>query len=234
MEGLLNFAMGPLFRLTFAVMLLGLLRIFALDIIQAWEAYRRAGDKKLPWGQLTKDTVTWLVPINKVFRNRPIYSIFSVLFHIGLLLVPIFLYAHVQLWQGYLPIPWLTLSYETAYWLTLLTIVTAFALLIGRITSSASSHISRKQDYLWPVLLLVPFVTGFFCAHLGLGPKVYQISMLFHVLSAELIFFLIPFTKIAHCVLMPLSQYVVAIAWKFPPETDEKIAVTLEKKGEPV
>jgi len=234
MEQVLDFARGPLFRLTFAVMILGLLRVLVLDIISAYEAYRRAGDKSIPWGRLTVQALSWLVPVNRVFRNRPVYSIVSVLFHIGLLITPIFLYAHVALWQDDLAIPWLTLSYDMAYWLTALTIVTAVLLLVMRFASKSSSYISRKQDYLWPIILLVPFVTGFLCAHMGLGPKAYQISMLVHILAGELIFILIPFTKIAHCVLMPLSQFISAIAWKFPPETDEKIAVTLNKKGEPV
>jgi hypothetical protein len=48
-ETLLDFARGPLFRLTFALMALGLLRILLLDIIGAIEAYRRAGDKTVQW-----------------------------------------------------------------------------------------------------------------------------------------------------------------------------------------
>jgi len=79
--------------------------------------------------------------------------------------------------------------------------------------------------------LLIPFVTGFVCAHLSVNPKIYQSFMLMHVLSADLIFILIPFTKIAHCVLMPLSQIVCTIAWKFPPDTDDAICTTLNKKG---
>jgi len=83
-------------------------------------------------------------------------------------------------------------------------------------------------------LLLIPFVTGFVCANLNVDPKSYQFFMLMHVLSGDLIFILIPFTKIAHCVLMPLSQVVCTLAWKFPPKTDEDICTTLNKKGVPI
>nr|MBN2277377.1 hypothetical protein [candidate division Zixibacteria bacterium] len=234
MEHLLEFARGPLFRLSFALMVLGLLRILALDLFELYRAYRQAGDKTVPWGKTTLKALEWLVPIRKVFVNRPVYSVFSILFHIGLLLVPIFLYAHVKLWQDDLGLPWLTLSYKWAYGLTLLTIITGLALIVGRIANRTSSFLSRKQDYLWPIALLIPFVTGFICAHLGVGPKAYQALMLIHILAGELIFVLMPFTKIAHCVLMPLSQYVAAVAWKFPPDTDDKVCTTLNKKGEPV
>jgi nitrate reductase gamma subunit len=169
--------------------------------------------------------------VRRIGTNRPLYSIFSVLFHIGLLIVPIFLFAHVQLWKESIGISWITLPYSWAYWLTISTIVFAIALLFGRTFNKSSSFLSRKQDYMWPILLLIPFVTGFVCAHLNVNPNAYQFFMLMHVLSGNLIFILIPFTKIAHCVLMPLSQVVCSIAWKFPPETDEAICITLNKKG---
>jgi nitrate reductase gamma subunit len=234
MEPWLDAAKGPLFRLCFAIMILGLIRIFLLDIWAAYKAYRKAGDKTMPLKLIISRGMEWLFPVKRVAHNRPIYSVISILFHIGLLLVPLFLFAHVQLWKESLGFGWITLPYQWAFWLTLSTIIFAVALFIGRMLNKSSSFISRKQDYLWPLILLIPFVTGFVCAHLSVNPKIYQSFMLMHVLSADLIFILIPFTKIAHCVLMPLSQVVCTIAWKFPPETDEAVCSTLNKKGAPV
>ena len=84
------------------------------------------------------------------------------------------------------------------------------------------------------MLLLVPFITGFVVAQLGVSAKVYQSLMLVHILSGELIFVLLPFTKIAHCVLMPFSQMVSTLAWKFPAAVDDDVSTTLDKKGAPV
>jgi nitrate reductase gamma subunit len=58
--------------------------------------------------------------------------------------------------------------------------------------------------------------------------------MLVHMLGAELIFLLLPFTKLAHAVLMPFGQWITARAWKFSPEAGEEIRVTLGKEGEKV
>ncbi|MFZ5981755.1 MAG: hypothetical protein ACOYVF_14115 [Candidatus Zixiibacteriota bacterium] len=66
------------------------------------------------------------------------------------------------------------------------------------------------------------------------SPAVYEYSMLIHILSAELLFILLPFTKIAHCVIMPLSQFIITVAWRFPDKTDEAVCTTLNKKGAPV
>jgi nitrate reductase gamma subunit len=215
-------------------MILGLIRVLFLDIFSAYRAHKNAGDKSLPWGLIISRTIEWLIPIKRIGHSRPIYSIFSVLFHVGLILVPIFLYAHVQLWKSGLGISWITLPYEWARWLTLSTIVFALLLIFGRMLNKTSSFLSRKQDFLWPILLLIPFATGYVCSHLNVSPSNYQFFMLLHVLSGNLIFVLIPFTKIAHCVLMPLSQVICTLAWKFPPDTDDKVCTTLNKKGAPV
>jgi nitrate reductase gamma subunit len=234
METVTDFARGPLFRLSFAIMTLGLLRILILDVYGAFEAYRKAGDRTLPWGLMIRRSAQWLFPVNRVFRNRPVYSVLSMIFHIGLLLVPIFLFAHVQLWHKVIGIAWPSLPKLWADWLTIVTIVCALALLIGRMANRSSSFISRKQDYLWPLLLSIPLVTGYVCANIQVNPSIYQVSMLAHILSGELVFVLIPFTKIAHCVLMPLSQFISTLAWKFPAGTDDDVCTTLNKKGAPV
>jgi nitrate reductase gamma subunit len=215
-------------------MILGLLRILILEIWGAVEAHRRAGDPKMPWGLAVRRTLQWLFPVKRGLNQRPVYSVISIVFHVGLILVPLFLYAHVQLWKGSLGFGWFTLSEPLADALTVTTIVGALALLIGRVASRNSRFLSRKQDYLWPLLLLLPFVTGYVCANLGVGAATYQTFMLIHILSGNLIFLLLPFTKIAHCVLMPLSQFIMTIAWRFPADTDDTVCATLGKKGAPV
>jgi len=234
MDAMLDFARGPLFRLSFAILILGLLRIFLLDIWGIVEAIRKTDDKKIPWKLVGIRTLGWFFPIRQVFNNRPIYSSISILFHVGLLLAPIFLYAHINLWRSSVGFGWPALPKLWADILTLVAVAGALALFIGRIANKSSSFLSRKQDYLWPLLLLIPFLTGFICANLNLAPAVYKFSMLMHVLSGELIFVLIPTTKIAHCIIMPLSQLVATVAWKFPPETDDAVCTTLNKKGAPV
>ncbi len=234
MEAILEFAKGPLFRLTFALMILGLLRLFVLDIWGMIEAYSKAGDKSVPWVSAVKKTINWLLPFNRAAKNRPFYSLFSILFHVGLILVPVFLFAHVELWRQSLGFDWITLNKNWADILTISTIIFGILLFIGRVASRESRFISRKQDYLWPLLLIIPFITGFICANMAVGPQGYQVSMLIHILSGELIFILLPFTKIAHCVIMPMSQFIIAVAWRFPPDTDKDIVITLNKKGEPI
>lgn len=234
MEALLNFVRGPLFRLCFAIMVLGLARILILDLTAAYKAYHKAGNKKMPWKLIFRRTFEWLFPFKKMKNNPQVYSFVSIIFHIGLISVPIFLFAHINLWNKSLGISWPALSHGWAFGLTLMTITAALILLIFRLSKGTLRFLSRGQDYLWLLLLLIPFTTGFICANLKISAQVYQFCMLTHVLSGELIFVLMPFTKIAHGVLTPFSQLIDALAWKFPPETDEVISKTLNKQGAPV
>ena len=227
LEAWLEFGRGPLFRFSFALMVFGLLRILILTAISMWEAYDRNPDKILPWKDLTVRTFGWLIPLASLWRRRPIYSLVSVLFHVGMLLVPPFLAAHILLWSGATGIAWPALPQPAADWLTVLVIVTALCLLAGRLFHKAARSLSRRQDYMWPLLIMIPFLTGYVCANIETAPGTYQWMMLLHVWSANLIMMMLPFTKIAHCVLLPLSQYVTGLAWKFPLGAGQRVVETL-------
>jgi nitrate reductase gamma subunit len=226
-ESWIDFGRGPLFRIAFSLMLLGLLRIFINTIIGVVEAYRRNPDKIVNWREVRRQTVAWLFPIGRLWRARPLYSTLSLLFHIGLLLVPVFLAAHVLLWKHSIGLAWPALPQKIANDLTLLVVVTGIGLFAGRIADAGSRKLSRWQDIIWPPLLIVPFITGYICSNFAVGPRGYQAAMLLHVYTADLIMVMIPFTKIAHCVLSPLSQIVTAVAWKFPAGAGDRVAATL-------
>lgn len=231
MEQFLEFGRGPLFRFCFVIMLLGLIRIFSLDMWAACKAYKKAGDKKMPWKLIISRTWEWFFPVKRLTNNFHIFSVLSILFHIGLIIVPLFLFAHIQLWMESTGISWAALPYNWAFWLTTGTIICIILMLAGRVFFKATKALSKGQDYLWLILLLIPFVTGFICANFNISARSYLIILLVHVLSADLILILIPFSKIAHCVLMPLSQLISALAWKFPPRTNDDICEALNRKG---
>jgi len=233
-ETWIEFGRGPLFRLAFSLMVLGLLRAVVIAAIGISEAYRRNSDKIVPWRAVVRQTIGWLVPVGRLWGARPLYSVTSVLFHAGLLAVPLFFAAHARLWRSAAGSAWPGMPRQLADSLTLLTIAAGAALFCGRVFQKAARALSRLQDYIWPPLLLVPFVTGYLCVHAGLTPKLYQQLMFVHIYAADLILLMIPFTKVAHCVLAPLSQAVTAVAWKFVPGAGENVAATLGYADRPI
>ncbi len=234
MQAWIEFGRGPLFRLTFALMVLGLLRVVILTVVGIGEAYRRNSDRIVPWKEIARQTVGWLFPIGRLARTRPVYSTASFLFHVGLILVPLFLAAHVMLWRHAVGFAWPAIPRRLADVLTLLTIIAGLGLFSGRVFHRHARALSRIQDYVWPLLLTTPFATGYVCVHSTVGLVGYRAMMLIHVYSADLIMAMIPFTKIAHCVLAPLSQVVTAVSWKFVPGAGDRVAATLGYADLPV
>ena len=233
MQAWIEFGQSPLFRFCFVLMVLGLLRIFIMTIFGMIEALNRNPDKIIPYLDLITKTFGWLFPIKRLWTKRPFYGIVSLLFHIGLILVPLFLAAHVLLWKNSVGFAWFSIPQGMADNLTLIVIATGITLFLMRALYKQGRALSRKQDYVWPLLLVIPFITGHICSNRTLGPTTYQLMMLIHVYSANLIMVMIPFTKIAHCILVPLSQLVTGISWKFPAGAGDKVIETLGHNDRP-
>ena len=154
------------------------------------------------------------------------------LFHICIIVTPIFLGAHILLWERGLGISWPAIGNLAADYLTLLAILTGVALLAQRVAARASRAISRPQDYFLPLLLIVPFVTGYLGMHPSLNPFGYNGTMFVHVMSANLIFLLIPFTKMSHVALFPGTQLISEMGWHLKPGGGEQVAIALGKENE--
>jgi len=233
MEAWLEWARGPVFVFAFSFMVLGLIRHVVLTIAAVFKHMRRAGDQSLAYSKLARTTLEWLVPVGKI-RNEVFYSVTSVVFHIAILIVPLFLAGHIALWARGLGISWPAISHEVADVLTIVAIVTAMMLFILRVGSGASRSLSRFQDYALPPLIAVPFVTGFLAMHPASNPFSYEAVLFVHVMSANLIFVLMPMTKLSHAALLPGVQFVSEIGWKWPADSGSRVAAALGKEEAPV
>jgi nitrate reductase gamma subunit len=178
-------------------------------------------------------TLNWLFPVDRL-RNRLLFSLTTLVFHVSIILVPIFLAGHIALWERSLGVRWPALPNSMATLLTVLALVSASALVIERIVARDSRALSRFQDYALPLVIAVPFASGFLVMHPGLNPFPYEATLLAHVMSANVLLMLIPVTKLSHMVLLPVTQLVSELTWHFPPDAGSKVAVTLKKESEPI
>ena len=233
MDVWLRWAMGPLFWTAMAFMIFGLIRHVGLTLWEGARAYQRAGDKEIPVGTVAASTMKWLLPLGRL-KNRWLYSATTVLFHAGVILVPLFLAGHIQLWRRGTGLSWVALPNGVATTLTWVVIVTAIAVVIQRIGAKDSRALSRFQDYALPLFIVVPFLSGFLVMHPEWNPFHRNPTLLVHVLSADLLIFLVPLTKLSHMILLPLTQLVSELAWHFPPDAGQRVGVTLGKENEPI
>ena len=233
MEHLLEWARGPAFIFSFSFMILGLARHLALTLWEIGRVWRRAGDKSLPFRQIVRVTLQWLFPAGRVLQS-PLFSLTSILFHMAILIVPIFLAGHIALWFRGARVSWPAIPNAMADVLTIVAVITAIALVVQRLAARSTRALSRFRDYALPLIIAVPFVSGFMVMHPAFNPYSYASTLLVHVMSANLLMILIPLTKLTHVVLLPGVQLVSELGWHWPADAGSKLAVALGKEGEPV
>lgn len=215
MERLLDFSMGPLFRFSLAVMLLGALRALIITLYDLHTSRRRAADKTVPWKSALRDTLSWMIPFEKLIGTRPLFSLVSFVFHAGLIVCALFLQDHMLLVREATGISWPALARAAADALTAAAIVACGILLLFRIFKKAAMAISGFQDYALLVLMCIVMLSGFFASR-SINPLPHRETMLIHTLGANMVLMLLPFTKLVHSVLYPLLWIATAVAWRFP------------------
>jgi len=234
MKTILEFAQGSLFEFALAILVLGLARHVLLSLIGFLRARRRTTRKRLDVVELAARTVRQANPLRYLVRARGLYTFLTMLTHAGLLIVPIFLAGHITLWERGLGFRWPSIPAVLADVLTLTTIGALLALLVARLAHPASRRISRFQDWLLPPLLLVIFASGYLMAHPWVDVLPYPATRTIHVLAGDGVLLLIPFTKLAHMILLPFSQLAVEMGWRFVPGAGAKVRRTLGKEGRPI
>ena len=234
MEQWLEWARGPAFRFAFAFLLLGVLRLLALQIWSLYGMYRRAGNKRVPWGAVLAETGRWLLAFRRSRTDRLLFTLVSVLFHISIIVTPIFLGAHILLWEQGLGLSWLALGQTTADILTLVAALTALVLFGARTLPRAGRTLSRPQDFFFPPLIVVTCFSGFLAMHPSINPFTYTGTMLVHVITGDIALALIPFSKLSHAILFPLTQLTSELGWHLVPDAHRNVSRALGKEGEAI
>jgi nitrate reductase gamma subunit len=222
----LKLAEGSILKLTLLLLCLGLLRRLILSVIDIAAAVQRAGDRRIPYFEIAKNTLGWLIPFRYIHSTRRVYSYASFGLHLGILFSGFFLSNHIDIIFKNLGISWVAIYKPILDILTLLAITGGLILLFFRIYNPVSRQLSKTMDYLLLIVILNLFLSGFVAGR-GWNPFPYNGLMLFHTLNGILLLLLIPFTKIAHCILFPLIRLSSEIGWRFPREAGKKTVESL-------
>jgi nitrate reductase gamma subunit len=228
LDALIDLAAGPLLRLSLLIMALGLARLLLLQIVELALAWRRAGDQVVRWGLVLRRNLAWTLPTQILRqRHRVLYNLASVVFHAGVIIVPVFFWGHVALWERGLGVSWPVLTPWIADALSLATVAALVWLLAARVATDASRGLSRTQDWVLPILCLLVFLTGLSAAHPAWSPIGARTAYLLHLLSGEALLVLVPFSKLQHMVLFWTSHTSTELGWRFPPGAGERVRLTL-------
>jgi nitrate reductase gamma subunit len=138
----------------------------------------------------------WLVPFGTAtWRSHPVLTVVTFLFHLGLLITPLFLLAHIILWDEAWDMRWWSLPDLAADILTLIVIAGCIFFLVRRMVRPEVKFVTDASDYILLLIVAAPFVTGFLASQQWGDSGWMTIA---HMLSGEIMLVAIPFTRLSH------------------------------------
>ncbi len=197
---LLIWARGPAFEMALAIFVFGmLLRLIEIVSLGRKADLSAARDSGVRGGLRT--IFTRSLPRKAIFAREPLRILNGYILHIGLFAVILLYRPHIEL----LGLEWAGLPSGMVDAITAVTILSLFVALLMRIYSPVLQHISTVGDYLAWLVTLLPLVTGYMAYnHLLLD---YTQMLAYHILSAELLLVVAPFTKLTHMFSFVLSRW---------------------------
>ena len=203
MHGLYNFIRGPLAWVAFIIFIGGsLYRLISM---------LRLAKKKDVWVYeytslwfALRSILHWIIPFANInSRGRPIFTIVTFAFHICLLAVPIFLLAHIILWDESFNISWWNLPDSVADIMIIIVIACCGYFLWRRVTQPEAKFVTSGVDYVILAIVVAPFITGFLAYHQWLG---YKFWLILYILAGEVMLVAIPFTRLTHMIYSPFTR----------------------------
>ena len=198
---------GLFFWIALGVCLIGMLARFImyfkglswrLDRV-AYTSYPGAGFKGA-----VRSIYKWLIPFGTYgWRTQPFMAVVFFGFHIGAVLIPLFLLGHNLFLKEKLGISFFTLNAAFADILTWAVIISAFFLVLRRLVLPEVRIMTTLYDYFILAVAVAPFVTGLF-ARYQVGDYSFWLNM--HIFCGELLLIAIPFTKLSHVFLFFASR----------------------------
>jgi len=203
MNAAYEFVTGPLAWLAWGIFLLG-------SAYRLYSMYQLAKKKDGPslaymsWGYSLRSIVNWLIPFNALgWRKSPVMTVTTFAFHICLVVVPVFLVAHVLLWQEFFGVSYVTIPDNVADIMTLVVLAACLVFAGRRLTQKEVAYITTGQDWLALVIVVLPFLTGFLAYHQVFD---YQVMIIAHIVAGEIMLAAIPFTRLSHMVFAAFTR----------------------------
>lgn len=202
-----GFITGPLFWLSICVFIIGMAVRFVmyfkglhwqLDRV-AYGAFPMQGLKGA-WRSIYR----WLLPFGtQSWRKQPFMTVIFFGFHIGAVLVPLFLLAHNVFLKEKIGFSLVTLNPTVADILTWAVVVSAVFLALRRVALPEVRILTTSYDYFILLVSVAPFVTGLLARYEAGN---YSFWLVLHILCGEALLILAPFTKLSHIVLFFASR----------------------------
>lgn len=193
---LLIWVRGPGLAIACALFLFGLMvRLAEIFLLERGldrsmpRLYRRPALARVVWRR-------WQALREYPYRS-PVTYLGGLLFHFGLVVILLLYAPHIQLLRQLLGVGgWSGVSAPVVDGVVLITMLSLAGLLIARLVDPVKRFLTTFDDILAWLLTWLPLMTGYMAYHHLLLP--YTLMLALHLLSAELLLALLPFTSLVH------------------------------------
>ncbi len=214
---MVEFIEGPLILISFVIFIVGVVfqvtRFFSLTrekerVILNLDIKKEKSPQEL--GSQVRSLIKSLK--RTVFGIHPVVIVVTCIFHILIFIVPIFLLAHNIFLEATWGIRFWSFSESLSDALTLLLLLGGLFFLCRRVFLRQVRSITTSYDYLVLLIVLAPFITGFFATHQWFD---YRTMISLHVLSGEIMLIIIPFTRLGHMIFFFLYRFMIGSEYSF-------------------
>ena len=214
-----EFIRGPMIWISFLIFILGLVyqafRFF--NITRAKELIfipPPAAPDKPAQKEFSRRVAEWFTYLKRrtIWGVHPFITAFTSIFHISLFIVPLSLLGHNILLEEAWGVSLWSFSERASDVLTLVPLALGAFFLLRRIFVRQVRAITTAYDYLFLVITLAPFATGYLAYHQWFD---YGTVIFLHILAAEIMFITIPFTKLGHMLFFFLYRFFIASEYSF-------------------
>ena len=204
MHDIYHFITGPAAAVSLAVFFGGLLFKIIRTVVSAYQKERFLFSYlSLRYG--LRSLLHWLTPFAaKNMQLHPVMTVVTFIFHVCVLVVPVFLLSHIVLMDELLGIRWVALPDHTADMMAVFVVGACIFFLVRRIKNPEVRYLSTPSDFFLLILVALPFLSGFYAFHQWPG---YAYAVVLHIISGELLLVLIPFTRLSHMIIGLLSRF---------------------------
>jgi len=201
---LLIWTRGPGLALALGILIFGvLLRLF--EIYSLGRKSDLAPARETSPGSGWRTVFTRSLPPPGMTRRAPMTYFGGYVFHIGLAVTVFLSIPHIELLRGLLGISWPGLPTPAVDAAAMVTMIALLAVLASRLSNPVKRLLSTFQDYFVWLLTLLPLLSGYLAYHHMLLEYTLMLSL--HILSAELLIALLPFTKLFHAISAFVSRW---------------------------
>jgi nitrate reductase gamma subunit len=197
MHDIYDLAVGP-----FAWLALGVFVIGSLYRLATMYALAKKKDGPyltyFTWRFSLRSILHWLTPYGSLgWQENPILTAVTFIFHICLILVPVFLMSHIVLWDQFKGISYAALPDGAADIMAVAVILACLFFIWRRVTEPTVRFVTSGHDWAVLILVLATFLTGFLSYH-QIGGSLVMTTL--HILCGEAMLIAIPFTRLSHMV----------------------------------